>query len=60
MTSTEEGSLAPSQCVAVVELRSALPSLNSLYLLKDGTVTLCLTDFHFHRTVCKQKMFEEI
>ena len=35
--------------------RSAYNSFGILCLLKNEPITLCLTDFYFHRTVCKQK-----
>ena len=27
--------------------------------VKDEPITLCLTDFYFHRTVCQQKKYSE-
>ena len=27
--------------------------------IKDEPITLCLTDFYFHRTVCQQKKYSE-
>ena len=57
MINTEEGilTLSLSNLLNPIHIRSARPSFISWCLLKNEPITLCFTDFYFHRTVCKQK-----
>ena len=50
---TKERTLTTSLCITVVELTPL--SFISWCFLENQPITLCLTDFYFHRTVCKQK-----
>ena len=63
MRNTERRTLTASLCVAVVEVatkillisgvcRSKHPFFISWCILKINPITLCLTDFYFHRSVC--------
>ena len=58
MINTEERTLTVSSFVAVVDLKVVkicTPRFISRCLLKNETITLCLTDFDLLRIVCKQK-----
>ena len=59
MIKTEERTRTAGTRVAVVELTEAYSCRQCTdlrrCLLKKQTITLCLTDFYFQRSVCKQK-----
>ena len=58
MINTEERTLIVSSFVAVIDLRVVqicTPRFIRPCLLKNETITLCLTDFDLLRIVCTQK-----